>query len=140
MDSELHVLDDPNPGIPCPGIHAPVAFIRPAVPCFLMDADRRDLVFGAEFGQDIHRIADAEHQRLSECRQVTVETGQAFAKEVVMAARHVGLLPELRLQNIERNHRTCRRRGGKRRIIFNAQVSLEPDDLHDVPLLYLWSR
>ena len=105
-----------------------------------MHADRRDLLFGAEFGQDIHRIADAEHQRPAECRQVTVETGQAFAKEVVMAAGHVGLLPELRLQNIERNHRTCRRRGGERRMVFNTQVSLEPDDLHDVPLLYLWCR
>ena len=57
-----------------------------------------------------------------------------------MAAGHVGLLPELRLQNIERNHRTCRRRRGERRMVFNTQVSLEPDDLHDVPLLYLWCR
>ena len=53
-----------------------------------------------------------------------------------MAARHVGLAPQFRLEDVERDHGPARRSPGKRRVILDTKVALVPDNLHDVPHLY----
>ena len=101
-----------------------------------MHADPRPAARGTELRQHLDRISDTEHQRLAEGAEIRIELRQAFTQKFEMTSRHVGLAPQFGLEDVERDHRTMRRRRRERCVILDAKVALVPDYLHDVPHLY----
>ena len=137
MHAKLHCLDNPHAGRPRPGLDTPVTVIGPTIPGFLMHPYGGHSMAGAQRGQNFDSITNTQNERLAERGQVTVKIAKTFGKEIIMPPGHVGLLPQIGLEDVERDHWSVRRRRGQRGVIVDPQVTLEPDNLHHVPLLYL---
>ena len=137
MNAELHLLDNAHTGRPRPGTHPPVTIIGPAIPGFLMHADGGHAMAGAQCGQYLHSITNPKHQTLPERCQLAVKLAKTFGQKIIVTPRHVGLPPQVGLKDIERDHRPGHRRRDQGGVVMRAKVTLEPDNLHHVPLLYL---
>ena len=118
-------------GTPCPAPHRLVAGKAPQIAGFLMGMDTGDTVRGMEIVQDLHGIAHPHHQPPATRGQAAVQIGQAFNKKRELPPAGIGLLPQFRLDDVERQHRPpTGARGGQRCMIMHAQVALEPGNLH----------
>ena len=118
-------------GTPCPAPHRLVAGKAPQIAGFLMGVDAGDAVRCMQIVQDLHGIAHPHHQPPATCGQAAVQIGQAFSQKRELPPAGIGLLPQFRLDDMERQHRTpTGARRDQRRMIMHPQVALEPDNLH----------
>ena len=131
MHAELQVLDNLDPGGTSPGQHPPVTRIGPAIPCFLMQMDAAHLMAGTERGKHRHRITNPHHKRLTACGQILIKRRDGFTQKIILPTRHVRLLPQGRLKDIERDDRSSCKRRAKRCVILQPQIAFEPDYIHN---------
>ena len=89
-----------------------------------------------------HRIAGAQAQPLPARRQRGLKAFQTFGDKGPLPRRGIGQLPELGLGNVERQHGTLpgtlrsRLRLRQRPVVFDPQITLEPDDLEGLITLH----
>ena len=118
-------------GTPCPAPHRLVARKAPQIAGFLMGVDAGNAVRCMQIVQDLHGITHPHHQPATAGGEAAVQIGKAFNEKRELPPAGIGLRPQFRLDDIQRQHRppTGARRG-QRRMIMHAQVALEPDNLH----------
>ena len=73
MHAKLQLFDNLDSGAARPGQYPPVTVIGPLVPGFLMHAYAGHPMRGAKAGEHFHRIADAQHKRLSKRGEVGIK-------------------------------------------------------------------
>lgn len=126
-----------------PSGHGAVPPICPIVASFLMRPQRAKLTRRVKPLQNCAHLAQTNHQSLAAARQIAAQLLQTFCNERPVPGGHVGLRPELWLDDIKGNDRSARRRLGQNAVIPHPQVAFEPDDLHGgvrVHLDVLWSE
>lgn len=83
-----------------------------------------------DFGQYVDRFAPAYDQVGTQILQRPAQSRRAFGHEGVVPPGQVGLPPKAGFDDQERQHRPGPCRLGQRRVIVDAQISFEPDDLN----------
>ena len=131
MHAKLLVFDNLDTGVPCPGQHLSVTRIGPAIPCFLMQMDAAHLMAGTERGKHRHRFTNPHHKRLTACGQILIKRRDGFTQKIILPTRHVRLLPQGRLKDIERDDRSSCKRRAKRGVVLQPQIAFEPDYIHN---------
>ncbi len=112
-----------------PPPHCPVAGIGPGVSRFLVAEEVGRAMRAAQRLQHLHRRTHAHDQIGTETREIPAQRCQRLRQEGVVPPARVRLRPEVRLDDVERQHRQAACRGARqRRVVRNPQVALEPQD------------
>ena len=112
-----------------PGSHPPVAGVGPAVAGFLVAPEAGDAELAAGPLQHGFHRARAHDQGLAQPRQLLAEMLQALGAEGPLAGRGIGLLPQLRLDHHQGQHRSAATGLEQRLVVDQPQIPLEPNDL-----------
>jgi hypothetical protein len=128
-DAVLRPLPHGHPGRARPAPDRAVALVGPQQSGLLVRVQRGDAVTRVQAGQHVDRLPHAQREARAAAGERGIQLDERLPQEVEVAARHLGLAPEPRLQDVERQHRMPGRRGGgERRVVVHPQVTLEPDD------------
>ena len=79
--------------------------------------------------QHLHHITDAHHQRLTQVRQGLAQLHKRLPAEEPLPLGGIGLLPQLRLHHVQRQHQAPIGSSNQGPVINDAQITLEPNDL-----------
>lgn len=122
-------------GLLCPGGNAFITGVGPAIAGFLMAPQRGNPVLLLQGSKDFYHIARENSQRLTLIAQVSLQLGEAFSCTCPLSG--IGVRPRLKKgfchidgQDWPRSGRT-----GQGRVILNAQIAPEPDDIQHVFVL-----
>ena len=78
-----------------------------------------------------YRITNTNDKRLPAGYHLLPQRSDGLTQKIILPARHVGLSPQARLKDIERDDRPGRKRRGERGMILQPQIALKPDYIHN---------
>jgi hypothetical protein len=128
-NTELGDLHPDDPVLTSPGRNTLIAPIRPTIAGFFMAPEALNAELTPGTVQHLHHITRAHHEGLTQLQKVVSQLLKGLTTEHPLPLGGVGLTPELRLHNKQRQKRsTC---GGfdQRPVVNNPQITFEPDDL-----------
>ena len=79
--------------------------------------------------EHLHHITAPHHKRLTQGCQGLAQVNQRLPAEQPLPLRAIRLLPQLRLDDVERKHRTTLGSLVQRPVIVHPQIPFEPDNL-----------
>ena len=111
-----------------PARHRKVTGVGPAVAGFLVGMHGCKRGRGVQTIEHLHHVALRQHQLAAQRPQGPVQVAQRLAHKAQVLGRHVGLLPQARLDHIQAQHRPAPRCLEQGRVVVHAQIALEPDE------------
>jgi len=116
------------------GAHALIAPAGPGIAGFLVGPDGIDHHLLLQRIQHPGDFVLPDQQWLAQLRKGLAQLPQGLADERPVSCRHVGLFPQARLRDIKRQYPAPFSGPAERRMIPDAQITLEPDELHTRPV------
>ena len=94
-----------------------------------MAPQRRNAAAFMQLAQDRYRIANHHAQGLTKGCKCLLEIAKTFCRECPLARRYVGLRPQIRLHNIQWQHRSGLCGHCQRAVILDPEIAFEPDNV-----------